>query len=243
MNFTAMIPARYAASRFPGKLLQDLGGKPVIVRTYEAVVASELFDQIYVVTDDTTIGEVVRINGGNVLYSRKEHQSGSDRLAEACEDLDTDIIVNIQGDEPFTHKDSLKLLLDIFRNDCEYKVDVATLMEKIADPEDIANPNNVKVVTDLANNALYFSRAFVPFPRDKNSDYPHYKHIGIYAYRKEALMAFTKMEASPLEKLEKLEQLRFLENGYRIRLAITPHSTIGIDTPEDLIKARNLISK
>ena len=238
MKVIAMIPARYNASRFPGKLMKDLEGKPVIVRTYEAVVKTNLFEEVYVVTDDDRIEEVISKVGGSVIRSKKEHQSGSDRLAEACEDLEVDVIVNIQGDEPFTAKENLEILLKIFENDIDSQVDVATLMERLHEGEDIANPNNVKVVVSKKGDALYFSRAFIPFPRDEKSEGIYFKHIGIYAYRKNALLQFTQLEESVLEKTEKLEQLRYLENGFKIRLAETNISTIGIDTESDLEKAR-----
>ncbi len=235
-----MIPARYAASRFPGKLMKDLEGKPVIVRTFEAVTNTNLFEDIFVVTDDDRIEDVIVQAGGKVIRSKKEHPSGSDRLAEACENLEADVIVNIQGDEPFTAKKNLEILLDIFNKDTEKQVDVASLMEQLHDGEAIANPNNVKVVVNKNGDALYFSRAFIPFPRDEKSDGIYFKHIGIYAYRKHALMQFTKLGESMLEKTEKLEQLRYLENGFRIRLAITDIPTVGIDTESDLEKAKKL---
>lgn len=238
-----MIPARYEASRFPGKLMKDLEGKPVIVRTFEAVFNTHLFEQVYVVTDDDRIEETILNAGGKVIRSKKEHQSGSDRIAEACEDLEADVIVNIQGDEPFTEKKNLEMLLKIFSEDANNQVSVASLMERLHNPEDVCNPNNVKVVVSKNGEALYFSRAFIPFPRDEKSEGIYFKHIGIYAYRKEALMQFTQLEESILEKTEKLEQLRYLENGFRIRLAETDISTIGIDTEEDLQKARQLWKK
>lgn len=238
-----MIPARYAASRFPGKLTKDLEGKPVIVRTFEAVVNTNLFEEVFVVTDDDNIENAILQAGGKVIRSKKEHLSGSDRLAEACENLEVDVIVNIQGDEPFTEKKNLEILLNIFKKDAEKQVDVASLMEQLHDGEDIANPNNVKVVVNKNGDALYFSRAFIPFPRDEKSEGVYFKHIGIYAYRKHALMQFTQLGESMLEKTEKLEQLRYLENGFRIRLAVTDVSTIGIDTESDLEKARNLWKK
>lgn len=240
MKVIAMIPARYAASRFPGKLMKDLEGKPVIVRTFEAVMSTNLFQEVFVVTDDDRIENVILQAGGKVIRSRKEHSSGSDRLAEACENLDVDVIVNIQGDEPFTEKKNLQILLDIFVKDIEKQVDVASLMEPLHEPEEMANPNNVKVVTNKSGDALYFSRAFIPFPRDEKSEGVYFKHIGIYAYRKHALMQFTQLGESMLEKTEKLEQLRYLENGFKIRLAITDTPTIGIDTENDLEKARSL---
>ena len=233
-----MIPARYGATRFPAKLMQDLCGKPVIVHTYERVADTRLFDEVYVVTDDDCIEKAIREVGGKVIRSKKEHNSGSDRLAEASRDLDVDIIVNVQGDEPFTDKENLQKVIDIFAKDLTKSIAVASLMERITDPDDIANPNNVKVVVNKFEEALYFSRNIIPFPRDPNTKVSYYKHIGIYAYRKEALQQFTELPPSLLEETEKLEQLRYLENGFKIRLALTDIPTIGIDTPEDLERAR-----
>ena len=238
-----MIPARYGATRFPAKLMQDLCGKPVIVHTYQRVADTNLFDQVYVVTDDDRIENAIREVGGKVIRSQKEHNSGSDRLAEASKDLEVDIIVNVQGDEPFTDKENLQKVIDIFANDPQQNIAVASLMERITHPDDIANPNNVKVVVNKFNEALYFSRSVIPFPRDTNTKVPYYKHIGIYAYRKDALQQFTQLPPSLLEETEKLEQLRYLENGFKIRLAVTDIPTIGIDTPEDLEKARQRLSK
>ena len=238
MKLIAMIPARYGATRFPAKLMQDLCGKPVLVHTYERVADTRLFDEVYVVTDDDRIEKVIREVGGKVIRSKKEHNSGSDRLAEASRDLDVDIIVNVQGDEPFTDKENLQKVIDIFAKDLTKSIAVASLMERITDPDDIANPNNVKVVVNKFGEALYFSRNIIPFPRDPNTKVSYYKHIGIYAYRKEALQQFTELPPSLLEETEKLEQLRYLENGFKIRLALTNIPTIGIDTPEDLERAR-----
>jgi 3-deoxy-D-manno-octulosonate cytidylyltransferase len=243
MKLIAMIPARYGATRFPAKLMQDLCGKPVIVHTYQRVADTNLFDQVYVVTDDDRIENAIREVGGKVIRSQKEHNSGSDRLAEASKDLEVDIIVNVQGDEPFTDKENLQKVIDIFANDPQKNIAVASLMERITHPDDIANPNNVKVVVNKFNEALYFSRSVIPFPRDTNTKVPYYKHIGIYAYRKDALQQFTQLPPSLLEETEKLEQLRYLENGFKIRLAFTDIPTIGIDTPEDLEKARQRLSK
>ena len=243
MKLIAMIPARYGATRFPAKLMQDLCGKPVIVHTYQRVADTHLFDQVYVVTDDDRIENAIREVGGKVIRSQKEHNSGSDRLAEASKDLEVDIIVNVQGDEPFTDKENLQKVIDIFVNDPQKNIAVASLMERITHPDDIANPNNVKVVVNKFNEALYFSRSVIPFPRGTNTKVPYYKHIGIYAYRKDALQQFTQLPPSLLEETEKLEQLRYLENGFKIRLAVTDIPTIGIDTPEDLEKARQRLSK
>ena len=238
MKVIAMIPARYGATRFPAKLMQDLCGKPVIVHTYQRVKDTQLFDEVYVVTDDDRIEKAISEVGGRVIRSKKEHNSGSDRLAEASRDLDVDIIVNVQGDEPFTDKENLQKVIDIFAKDLTKSIAVASLMERITDPDDIANPNNVKVVVNKFGEALYFSRNIIPFPRDPNTKVSYYKHIGIYAYRKEALQQFTELPPSLLEETEKLEQLRYLENGFKIRLALTDIPTIGIDTPEDLERAR-----
>ena len=242
MKVIAMIPARYGATRFPAKLMQDLCGKPVIVHTYQRVKDTQLFDEVYVVTDDDRIEKAISEVGGRVIRSKKEHNSGSDRLAEASQDLPVDIIVNVQGDEPFTNKENLEKVIDIFAKDVDKTVDVASLMEVITEPEEIANPNNVKVVVNRQNEALYFSRSVIPYQR-ADVGVPYYKHIGIYAYRKAALQRFTELLPSVLEETEKLEQLRYLENGYKIRLALTNIPTIGIDTPDDLEKARIQLSK
>jgi len=242
MKVIAMIPARYGATRFPAKLMQDLCGKPVIVHTYQRVKDTQLFDEVYVVTDDDRIEKAISEVGGRVIRSKKEHNSGSDRLAEASQDLPVDIIVNVQGDEPFTNKENLEKVIDIFVKDIDKTVDVASLMEVITEPEEIANPNNVKVVVNRQNEALYFSRSVIPYQR-ADVGVPYYKHIGIYAYRKAALQRFTELPPSLLEETEKLEQLRYLENGYKIRLALTNIPTIGIDTPDDLEKARIRLSK
>lgn len=242
MKVIAMIPARYGATRFPAKLMQDLCGKPVIVHTYQRVKDTQLFDEVYVVTDDDRIEKAISEVGGRVIRSKKEHNSGSDRLAEASQDLPVDIIVNVQGDEPFTNKENLEKVIDIFAKDVDKTVDVASLMELITEPEEIANPNNVKVVVNRQNEALYFSRSVIPYQR-ADVGVPYYKHIGIYAYRKAALQRFTELLPSVLEETEKLEQLRYLENGYKIRLALTNIPTIGIDTPDDLEKARIRLSK
>jgi 3-deoxy-D-manno-octulosonate cytidylyltransferase len=242
MKVIAMIPARYGATRFPAKLMQDLCGKPVIVHTYQRVKDTQLFDEVYVVTDDDRIEKAISEVGGRVIRSKKEHNSGSDRLAEASQDLPVDIIVNVQGDEPFTNKENLEKVIDIFAKDVDKTVDVASLMEVITEPEEIANPNNVKVVVNRQNEALYFSRSVIPYQR-ADVGVPYYKHIGIYAYRKAALQRFTELLPSVLEETEKLEQLRYLENGYKIRLALTNIPTIGIDTPDDLEKARIRLSK
>ena len=235
-----MIPARYSASRFPGKLMQDLGGKTVIRRTYEATVATNLFDDVFVVTDSAIIYNEIVNNGGKAIMSKKEHDCGSDRIAEAVDFMDIDVVINVQGDEPFTDKESLKKLIDVFKNDPNKEVDLASLMVHITDEEEINNPNTVKVIVDQTNFALYFSRSPIPYPRDKNVDVKYFKHKGVYAFRKEAILDFYKLPMLPLEASEKLEQLRYLEYGKRIKMVETDVQGVEIDTPEDLERAKKL---
>ncbi|MUH37522.1 3-deoxy-manno-octulosonate cytidylyltransferase [Zobellia amurskyensis] len=238
MKIIAMIPARYAASRFPAKLMQDLSGKPVILRTYEAAVGTKLFDQVYVVTDSDVIFSTITNAGGKALMSQKEHDCGSDRIAEAVADMDVDIIVNVQGDEPFTDRESLAGVLEVFKNDPEKEIDLASLMVRITDEEEINNPNTVKVIVDNRNFALYFSRSPIPYPRNKEIESIYYKHKGIYAFRKSALMDFQRLPMLPLEAIEKIEAIRYLEYGKKIKMVETTVSGIEIDTPEDLKRAQ-----
>lgn len=238
MKIIAMIPARYAASRFPGKLMQDLAGKPVIQRTYEAARDTGLFEEVYVVTDSQVIADTIKAAGGKAIMSREEHACGSDRIAEAVEDMAVDIIVNVQGDEPFTERGSLENLLEVFREDRQKEIDLASLMTKITDWEEIRNPNTVKVITDNRNFALYFSRSPIPFPRNEDSQPTYFKHKGIYAFRKSALMDFKRLPMLPLEEAEKIEAIRYLEYGKKIKMVQTDVQGIEIDTPEDLEKAK-----
>ena len=241
MKIIAVIPARYASTRFPAKLMQDLGGKTVITRTYEAAVTTQLFDDVFVVTDSSLIYDEILNAGGKAIMSIKEHESGSDRIAEAIENLEVDIVVNVQGDEPFINAAPLAKVIEVFRNDLDNKVDLASLMREIINEDEIDNPNNVKVVVDQSGFALYFSRSVIPYPREKNVGVRYFQHVGIYAFRKEALMAFYKLPITSLEASEKLEQLRYLEYGKRIKMVETTDVSIGIDTPEDLEKARKMI--
>ncbi|WP_396600988.1 3-deoxy-manno-octulosonate cytidylyltransferase [Algibacter sp. R77976] len=240
MKIISMIPARYAASRFPGKLMQDLGGKTVILRTYEATVATKLFDDVFVVTDSDIIYNEIVNNGGKAIMSIKEHDCGSDRIAEAVEHLDIDIVINVQGDEPFTDKESLTKLINVFKNDPKKDVDLASLMVHITDAEEIKNPNTVKVVLDQSDFALYFSRSPIPYPRDSSFAVKYYKHKGVYAFRKQAILDFYKLPMQVLEASEKLEQLRYLEYGKRIKMVETDVEGVEIDTPEDLERAIKL---
>lgn len=241
MKIIAVIPARYASTRFPAKLMQDLCGKTVILRTYEAAVNTNLFDDVFVVTDSKLIYDEIISNGGKAIMSIKEHESGSDRIAEAVENLDVDIVVNVQGDEPFINKEPLAKVIEVFKNDTEKNVDLASLMREITKEDEINNPNNVKVVVDQNGFALYFSRSVIPYPREKNVGVRYFQHIGIYAFRKQALLDFYSLPMQSLEASEKLEQLRYLEFGKRIKMVETNHVGIGIDTVEDLEKARQLI--
>ncbi|HET7117505.1 MAG TPA: 3-deoxy-manno-octulosonate cytidylyltransferase [Hanamia sp.] len=241
MKTIALIPARYAATRFPGKLMQKLDNKTIIRHTYENTLATLLFDEVMVVTDSDIIFNEIVQNGGYAVMSKKQHESGSDRIAEAVADIDVDIVINVQGDEPFVKKELLENLLGAFKNDPDEKVKVASLMYRIVNEEIIRNPNHVKVVVDKENNALLFSRSIIPFHRDIKVTPVYYKHIGIYAYRKNILMNFTQWEITPLEMVEKLEQLRYLENGIKIKMVHTGESPLSIDTPEDYERAKKLM--
>jgi 3-deoxy-D-manno-octulosonate cytidylyltransferase len=231
----AVIPARFAATRFPGKLMQRIGDKTIIRMVYENVQAMGLFDDVLVVTDNDQIVEEIQAIGGSVKKSSQEHPSGSDRIAEAILDLDVDVVVNVQGDEPFVDISPLEKLLTAIS---EPEVVVASVMQKLRMDEDINNPNFVKVVCDKNNNALYFSRSPIPYKRNLQSSLPIYKHVGVYAFKKNTLLAFTKWPMGVLEQTEMLEQLRYLENGVSIKMVETTTSSIGIDTPEDLEKAK-----
>jgi 3-deoxy-manno-octulosonate cytidylyltransferase (CMP-KDO synthetase) len=241
MKIIAVIPARYASTRFPAKLMQDLGGKTVILRTYEAAIQTQLFDEVFVVTDSDLIYDEIVSHGGKAIKSIKEHESGSDRIAEAVANLAVDLVVNVQGDEPFIDTESLAKLIAVFKNDANNVVDLASLMREITNEDDINNPNNVKVVTDQNGFALYFSRSVIPYPREQNVGVRYRQHIGVYAFRKQALLDFYSLPMQSLEASEKLEQLRYLEFGKRIKMVETTHVGIGIDTPEDLEKARAML--
>lgn len=238
-----MIPARYAASRFPGKLMQDLHGKSVILRTFEAAKNTGLFEQVFVVTDSDVIYSEISENGGKAIMSKRKHECGSDRIAEAVEDMDVDIVVNVQGDEPMIDTESLKKVLQVFLEKDAEKIDLASLKSPLIEKKDIYNPNNVKVITNKDDFALYFSRSPIPYPREENSGITWYKHIGIYAFRKQALMDFYRLPMLQLEATEKIECLRYLEYGKNIKMVETTVKGVGIDTPEDLEEARKLLEE
>jgi len=238
MNIVAMIPARYAATRFPAKLMQALGNKTVIRHTYDNTIATGLFSDVIVVTDSEIIFNEITSNGGKAIMSKKNHESGSDRIAEAAVDLAVDIIVNVQGDEPFVQKDPLEKLLATFK---EPTVQVASLMQELTDQTLIEDPNYVKVAVDRNMNALFFSRSVIPYPRDKDIAIRYYEHIGVYAFRKQALLNFTNWPMTPLEAAEKIECLRYLEYGVPLKMVLAQYMGVEIDTPEDLIKAAKLL--
>jgi 3-deoxy-manno-octulosonate cytidylyltransferase (CMP-KDO synthetase) len=233
-----MIPARYAATRFPGKLMQLLADKPVIRHTYDATVATGLFDKVIVVTDSDIIYQEISSHGGKAVMSKKEHESGTDRIAEAAESLDADIIINVQGDTPFVKREPLEKLLKQFDDP---SVQVASMMQVLTKQNEIDDPNFVKVAVDKDMNSLFFSRSVIPYPRDKKAPVTYYEHIGVYAFRKKALLDFTKWAVTPLEAAEKIECLRYLEYGIPLRMVIVDYMGVEIDTPEDLEKAGKLI--
>jgi len=237
MKAIALIPARYDASRFPGKLMAPLDGEPVILRTYKAADATGLFDAVYVVTDSEPIFDLIIAHGGKAIMSKKEHECGSDRIAEAAAALDGDIMLNVQGDEPFIRKEPLAKLLNVFKKDSESEIDLASLMQPMTSEEEINDPNNVKVVVDEQHNALLFSRSPIPYPREKSIPRSAYRHIGVYAFRKQALLDFYATSLTPLERIEKIEALRHLEIGKKIRMVESEGMGISIDSPEDLIAA------
>ncbi|APZ48140.1 3-deoxy-D-manno-octulosonate cytidylyltransferase [Polaribacter reichenbachii] len=241
MKVIAMIPARYSASRFPGKLMKDLAGKPVILRTYEAALNTNLFDEVYVVTDSDVIFNTIKNAKGKAIMSIKEHECGSDRIAEAVENLAVDIVINVQGDEPFIDAISLTKLIQVFKDDAKKEVDLASLKVEIKDKIDVENPNNVKVITDVNNMAIYFSRSVIPYHRDTNINVKYYKHKGVYAFRKQALIDFYNTPITPLEAAEKIEAIRYQEIGKKIKMVETSVESIGIDTPEDLEKAIKIL--
>ena len=241
MRSIALIPARYAATRFPAKLMQMLGNKTVIRHTYDNTVATGLFDEVWVATDSDVIYKEITENGGKAKMSQRPHESGSDRIAEAAADMDVDIIVNVQGDEPFVKREPLEQLLAVFSAPDGEKVQVASLMQELKDKKLIEDPNYVKVAVGLNGDSLFFSRSVIPYPRDTNASITYYEHIGVYAFRKKALMDFTSWSVSPLEAAEKVECLRYLEHGIPLRMVVTSYMGVEIDTPEDLIKAASLL--
>lgn len=237
----AMIPARYAATRFPAKLMQQLGSKPVIRHTYDNTVATGLFDEVWVVTDSDIIYNEITTHGGKAIKSIRQHESGSDRIAEAIADMDVDIVINVQGDEPFVKKAPLQKLLQLFEGETGKQVQVASLMQVLTEQKFIEDPNYVKVAVDRNMNSLFFSRSVVPYPRNKETAITYYEHIGVYAFRKQALLDFTSWPMTPLETAEKIECLRYLEYGIPLKMAVVDYMGVEIDTPEDLERATRFL--
>ncbi len=242
MKTVALIPARYDSQRFPGKLLKDLAGKSVILRTYEAAVSSGLFSEVYVITDHTGIYDEITQNGGKAKMSQSAYPTGTDRIAAFAQQIDADIFINIQGDEPFINQEALQDLINTFEADTYEVIDIASLMIRMDNKDDFLNPNNVKVVTDTDNFAMYFSRAPIPYSRDHIFE-KAYKHIGVYAFRKEVLEEIAQLPQTGLEQIEKLENLRFLQYGFMIKMLETNTVNFGIDTEEDLKKAIEFIKR
>ena len=238
MKKIAMIPARYAATRFPAKLMQQLGNKTVIRHTYDNTVATSLFDEVIVVTDSDIIFQEITSHGGQAIKSKKAHESGSDRIAETAAELDVDIILNVQGDEPFVKRAPLEKLLSTFNDP---SVQVASLMQLMKDEKYIADENYVKVAVDINSNSLFFSRSIIPYPRNKQITINYYEHIGVYAFRKQALLDFTSWPITPLEAAEKIECLRYLEHGIPLKMVLTDYMGVEIDTPDDLERAAKLL--
>jgi 3-deoxy-manno-octulosonate cytidylyltransferase (CMP-KDO synthetase) len=241
MHTIAMIPARYAATRFPAKLMQRLGEKTVIRHTYDNTKATGLFDEVVVVTDSEIIYREITDHGGKAKTSIRTHESGSDRIAEAVADMEVEIVVNVQGDEPFVRKEPLEQLLGVFSGEAGKSVQVGSLVQALKEQRFIDDPNYVKVALDKQNNALFFSRSVIPYPRDVSAAVTYYEHIGVYAFRKQALLTFSRLPMSPLEAVEKIECLRYLENGIPMRMVITSYMGVEIDTPEDLERAAKLL--
>lgn len=239
MKCIALIPARMGATRFPGKMLAAIKGKSVIRRTFESALNTGLFDQVIVVSDSDEIIAEIQSCGGYAVKSIAEFESGTDRIAEVVKNLEADIFVNVQGDEPFVQKQPLASLLQLFKED--ETIQVASLVQVLEHSDFVKDPNFVKVALDKNNNALFFSRSVIPYPRNTEIPIPYYEHIGVYAFKKEALLSFTNWPMTPLESAEKIECLRFLENGVSIKMAITNYMGVEIDTPEDITRAEELM--
>mgnify|MGYP001477016393 CR=1 FL=1 len=240
MKIIAVIPARFEAKRFPGKLLKKLGGKTVIEQTFLSALSTDLFDDVYVVTDDERIFSVINNIGGKVIMSKGAYDSGSDRIASVVINMDVDIVLNIQGDEPFMDKNSLSSLLDVLKKDINSEISLASLMTSINDSILINDLNTVKVIVDKDDFAIYFSRLPVPYKRDDQTNVNYLKHIGVYAFRKDALIEFYNQTITPLEKSEKIECLRYLENRKKIKMVSTLFDGVSIDTPADLEIAKSI---
>lgn len=241
MKIAAVIPARLDSMRLPNKLLRDICGKSLIIRTYESTLNSKVFDEVYVVTNNKDIVSELERNNANYFFEDKQYETGTDRIAGIASKINTDIIINVQGDEPFIKSKTLTKIINVFKEDKNKSIQVVSVMTPI-DKNEISNPNNVKVVTDVNNYAMYFSRFPIPYDRDERLT-SIYKHVGIYAFRKETLLSFSRLNTGELESIEKIEALRLLENEIRIKMIISNEVFIGVDTEEDLTKAIKLINE
>jgi 3-deoxy-D-manno-octulosonate cytidylyltransferase len=243
MKAVALIPARLGATRFPKKMLAQIKGKSVIRRTYESAVNTGLFTEVVVVSDSDEIIVEIQRAGGKAVKSKREYESGTDRIAEVAADMDADVFLNVQGDEPFVQKQPLEALLKVFEGEAGKAVQVGSLVQPLKDQEFIEDPNYVKVALDMNNNALFFSRSVIPYPRNKEAAITYYEHIGVYAFRKQALLQFTNWPLTPLETAERIECLRFLEHGIPMRMVVTQYMGVEIDMPEDITRAEALMEK
>ncbi len=242
MTVTALIPARLNSTRLEKKLIKNLGGIPVIVRTYQNICSTKLFDEVVVVTDSDDIINVLKEFDIKFLKSKEDHNTGTDRIAEFSKKFKSDIIINVQGDEPFVLKEDLSKIINTFKNDIENKINVISLMTKLISVEEINNPNNVKVVVDKNNNSLMFSRSIIPYKRVENN-VNYFKHIGIYAFRNSFLNKFKKFKQTNLELTEMIEALRIIEHGYNVHMIEIDHEQISIDTIDDFNKAKSMLNK
>ena len=241
MKIAAVIPARLDSTRLPNKLLRDICGKSLIIRTYESTLNSKVFDEVYVVTNNKDIVSELERNNANYFYEDKQYETGTDRIAGIASRINAEIIINVQGDEPFIKSKTLTKIINVFKEDKNKSIQVVSVMTPI-DKNEISNPNNVKVVSDVNNYAMYFSRYPIPYDRDERLS-SVYKHVGIYAFRKETLLSFSRLNTGELESIEKIEALRLLENEIRIKMIISNEVFIGVDTEEDLTKAIKLINE
>ena len=240
MKIIAVIPARYDSKRFPGKLLKKIGKRTIVEQTYLSTYNTGLFDDVYVATDNEKIYSLIHSAGGKVIMSDGEFVCGTDRIASAVSKLDVDIVINVQGDEPFIDKNSLLLLINSLKNDKKHEISLASLMNEISDPKQIKDPNIVKVIVDNKNFAIYFSRFGLPYKIDDEKKANYFKHIGVYAFRKKSLLEFPSLEVGPLEISEKIECIRFIENQKKIKMITTLFEGVSIDTPADLLYAKSI---
>ncbi len=241
MRVIAIIPARLNSKRFPRKLMKKINGLPLIVMTYQNLLSMKIFDEIIVATDSKEISNIIKNNGGKVFLSKKEHFCGSDRVSEASNNFKSDIVINVQGDEPFVKPRSIKKIINFFRDKQNKNIPVVSLIYKTNDPEIINDENCVKVVTDKNNFAMYFSRSKIPFQRNVDKNFNFYIHVGVYGFLSQSIIDFSSLKPSKIEKIEMLECIRFIENGQKIKMICIDTPTIGIDTPGDLLEAKKYI--